>query len=212
MSLYWECQAQLRVRLIYVVSRSCKHPIPVYFFQAISIAPLQLLLRGAPNTARILCRSFTTERHRKLWVKLLPKVPTWRLKRNSNARPFGRIHQWATTLHVCYRTVVIIPMNLPQLSIYYCVVIGFRWTPRCVVGFSWTSSATMMNVRRRIVQGIVRLSSESPASLATYGICATFVNVIVAGNLNTWERHKLPAHQILLRLDNGNSDVIIIVM
>ena len=48
-----------------------------------------LLLRSAPDTARILCRSFTPKRHRQLWVKDLPKVPTWRLERESNPRPSG---------------------------------------------------------------------------------------------------------------------------
>jgi len=40
-----------------------------------------LLLRGTPDTARILCRNFTLKRHRQLWVKDLPKVPTWLLQR-----------------------------------------------------------------------------------------------------------------------------------
>ena len=48
-----------------------------------------LILRSAPNTAQILCWSFTTKRHRQLWVKDLPKVPTWRLERESNPRPSG---------------------------------------------------------------------------------------------------------------------------
>src|SRR6218665_363671 len=46
-----------------------------------------LLLRGAPDPARILCQSFTTKRHRQLQVKDLLKVPTWRLERDSNPRP-----------------------------------------------------------------------------------------------------------------------------
>jgi len=40
-----------------------------------------LLLRGAPDTAQILCRSFKKD---------LPKVPMWWLERDSNLRPFGR--------------------------------------------------------------------------------------------------------------------------
>ena len=56
-----------------------------YFYSA-SSSPL--LLRGAPDTARILCRSFTPKRHRQLRVKDLPKVPTRRLERESNPRPF----------------------------------------------------------------------------------------------------------------------------
>jgi len=51
-----------------------------------------LLLRDAPETAQILCRSFTPKRHRQLQVKDLPKILTctWRLGRNSNSRPSGR--------------------------------------------------------------------------------------------------------------------------
>jgi len=51
-----------------------------YFYGA-SSSPL--LLRGAPDTARILCRSFTPKRHRQLRVKDLPNVPTWWMSRIS---------------------------------------------------------------------------------------------------------------------------------
>src|SRR6218665_2049523 len=57
-----------------------------HFYSASSI-PLLYILRSAPGTARILCRSFT--RHRQLWVKDLPKVPTWRRERESIPRPSG---------------------------------------------------------------------------------------------------------------------------
>ena len=51
-----------------------------------------LLLRGAPETARILCQSFMPKRHRQLRVvKDLPKVSTWRLERDSNPRSFARM-------------------------------------------------------------------------------------------------------------------------
>src|SRR6218665_1054110 len=60
---------------------------PGYFYSASSG---RILLRGAPNTAPILCRNFTPKRHRQLRVKDLPKVPSWRLERDSNQRPFGR--------------------------------------------------------------------------------------------------------------------------
>src|SRR6218665_1893138 len=56
-------------------------------FRLFLLRPLKsssLLLRGAPDTARILCRSFTTKRHRQLRAKDLPTVPTWYLKRESN--------------------------------------------------------------------------------------------------------------------------------
>src|SRR6218665_1526465 len=52
------------------------------YFYSISSSPL--LLRGSPDTARILCRSFTLKHHRQLRVKDLPKVPTWQLERESN--------------------------------------------------------------------------------------------------------------------------------
>ena len=55
-----------------------------YFYRA-SLSPL--LLRSAPDTARILCQSFTK---RQLRVKHLPKVLTWPLERDSNWRSFGR--------------------------------------------------------------------------------------------------------------------------
>ena len=54
-----------------------------YVYSA-SSSPLGLLLRGVPDTARILCRNFTPKRQRKLWVKVLPKVPTRRLERESS--------------------------------------------------------------------------------------------------------------------------------
>jgi len=59
----------------------------VYFYSA-SSSPL--LLRTAPDTARILCWSFTLKHHRQLRMKFLPKVPMWWLERDSNPR---RIYQ-----------------------------------------------------------------------------------------------------------------------
>src|SRR6218665_268311 len=62
------------------------------FVKVTSILPLQVhyYSEALPTTARILHRSFTPKRHRQLRVKDLPNVPTWRLERNSNPRPFGR--------------------------------------------------------------------------------------------------------------------------
>src|SRR6218665_215933 len=58
-----------------------------YYYSASSSL---LLLRGAPDTAWVLCWSFTPKRHRQLLVKDLPKVPTWRLEWDLNLWPFGR--------------------------------------------------------------------------------------------------------------------------
>jgi len=49
-----------------------------HFYSAVS-SPL--LLRSAPDTTRILCRSFSSKRHRQLQVKYVAKVPPWRLER-----------------------------------------------------------------------------------------------------------------------------------
>ena len=66
-------------------------------FYSASSSPL--LLRGAPDTALMLCRNFIPKHHRQLWVKDLPKVPTWWLEQESNPRPFGRK---VSTLPMCY--------------------------------------------------------------------------------------------------------------
>src|SRR6218665_2514814 len=63
------------------------HSFRLYFY---STSSSPLLLRGTPDTARILCRSFTLKHHRQLQVKDLPKVPTWWLERDSNPQPFGQ--------------------------------------------------------------------------------------------------------------------------
>ena len=65
-----------------------------------------ILLIGAPDTARILCRSFPPKRHRQLRVNDFPKAPTWQLERDSNPRPSSR--QLST-----------IPMSdhVPQMSV-----------------------------------------------------------------------------------------------
>jgi len=77
--------------------------IPIFihsgYFYSASSSPL--LLRGAPDTARILCRSFMPKHHRQLQAKDLPKLPTWRLERDSNPQPFA---QKATNLPISLHT------------------------------------------------------------------------------------------------------------
>src|SRR6218665_3288551 len=48
-----------------------------------------LLLRGAPDYSTDTVSEFHAEAHGQLQVKDLPKVPTWRLERESNPRPSG---------------------------------------------------------------------------------------------------------------------------
>src|SRR6218665_2082605 len=60
-----------------------------------------LLLRGAPDTAQKLCRSFRPKRHRHLRVKDLPKDPMWQLERDSNPRPFGQKREESTNESPC---------------------------------------------------------------------------------------------------------------
>src|SRR6218665_1564129 len=49
----------------------------------------RLLLRSAPDYSTDTVSEFHAEAHRQLQVKDLPKVPTWRLERESNPRPSG---------------------------------------------------------------------------------------------------------------------------
>jgi len=79
------------------------------YFYSSSSSPLPL--RGAPDTARILRRSFTPKRHRQLRVKDLPKVPTWRLEWDSNSWHFG----WKATNLPMSTTIQILCKNRGQV-------------------------------------------------------------------------------------------------
>ena len=79
-----------------------------------------LLLRGTPDTARILCRSFTPKRHRQLRAKDLPKVPTWWLERESNPRPFGR---QALTLPISHHALNISSLGLFSSSVVNALIL-----------------------------------------------------------------------------------------
>src|SRR6218665_3217052 len=57
-----------------------------HFYSAPS-SPLPL--RGAPDYSTDTVSEIHAEAHRQLQVKDLPKVPTWRLERESNPRPSG---------------------------------------------------------------------------------------------------------------------------
>ena len=75
------------------------------FIQAISInsaSSSPLLLRGAPDTARILCRSFTSKRHRQLRVKDLPRVSMWRLEPATLRTKGDESTKPHTSLCLCY--------------------------------------------------------------------------------------------------------------
>src|SRR6218665_3934331 len=72
-------------------SKYCNHNVSfIHSGHFCSASSSPLLLKSAPDTARILCRSFTPKRHRQLRVKDWSKVPAWRLERDSNTRPSGR--------------------------------------------------------------------------------------------------------------------------
>jgi len=62
------------------------------FIPAISIAPLQVLYYSEAlptDYSTDTVSEFHAEAHRQLQVKDLPKVPTWRLERESNPQPSG---------------------------------------------------------------------------------------------------------------------------
>src|SRR6218665_807781 len=65
---------------------SCSFIHSGHFYSAPS-SPL--LLRGPPHYSTATVSEFHAEAHRQLQVKDLPKVPTWRLERESNPRPSG---------------------------------------------------------------------------------------------------------------------------
>ena len=76
-------------------------------FYSTSSSPL--LLRSAPDTARILCQSFMPKRHRQLRVKDLPKVPTWRWEpatlrskgfNSTNAPQHPTISHWPSNIWI----------------------------------------------------------------------------------------------------------------
>ena len=60
-----------------------------------------LLLIGAPDYSTDTVSEFHAEAHRQLWVKDLPKVPAWRLERESNPRPSG----WESSTNATPRPV-----------------------------------------------------------------------------------------------------------
>ena len=81
------------------------HPLFAYVilihsdhFYSASSSPL--LLRSAPDTARILCRSFASKRHRQLQVKDLPKVHTRPSTLNQTATP-RLTYGWAPMPYHC---------------------------------------------------------------------------------------------------------------
>src|SRR6218665_2282167 len=79
-------------------------------------------------------RSFTPKRHKKLRVKDLPKVPAWRLERDSNPRPFGRK---ATNLPMSHD----ISTTAFALLLAFCMYVSMSlseyvdWIPVVVVAF-----------------------------------------------------------------------------
>ena len=61
----------------------------IHFGHFYSAPSSPLLLRGAPDYSTDTVSEFHVEAHRQLQIKALPKVPTWRLERESNPRPSG---------------------------------------------------------------------------------------------------------------------------
>ena len=91
---------------------------------SISIAPSwsPLLLRGDPDTARILCLRFTLKHHRQLRVKDLPKVPTTRNptdKRQQTTPHILYIYIYSPTSHVLYIYISPIYKFISNIYILY---------------------------------------------------------------------------------------------
>jgi len=93
-----------------------------YFYSA-SSSPL--LLRGAPDTARILCRSFTPKRHRQLRVKDLSAraefKPTTFLGDESTNKPLSPtiLMMFNTKLQLTHRTCFLNNGQIEAQGAYY---------------------------------------------------------------------------------------------
>ena len=70
------------IHTVYIILLLCQNPVNTGNLYSKSSSPL--LLRGFPDTARILCWSFTPKRHGQLRARDLPKVLTWWLEHDSN--------------------------------------------------------------------------------------------------------------------------------
>src|SRR6218665_1045784 len=65
---------------------------------------------------------YTLKRYRQLQVKELPKVPTWRLERDSNPRPSGRKASSLPMRHQApQRCITLLGYHV---TLWYCTVIG----------------------------------------------------------------------------------------
>jgi len=80
-------------------------------FYSASSSPL--LIKSAPDTARILGWSFTPRCHRQLRVKDLPKVLAWRLARDSNSRSS------ASTPSMCHHVSHVMLCGLVKIEILF---------------------------------------------------------------------------------------------
>jgi len=115
------------------------------YFYSSSSSPLGLLLRGAPDTARIglLCRSFTPRRHRQLRVKNLPKVPMWWQERDSNTRPSGRqLSTQPMSRHVAH-WLTLVPLTLNEFA---CSLRGARWLVQRPQSITFSSGSVRVSV------------------------------------------------------------------
>src|SRR6218665_2283118 len=72
----------------YFSLRRLNHPF-IHFGHFYSAPSSPLLLRGASDYSTDTVSEFHAEVHMQLQAKDLPKVPTWRLGRESNPRPSG---------------------------------------------------------------------------------------------------------------------------
>src|SRR6218665_3162795 len=99
------------------------------YFYSVSSSPL-VLLRGAPDTERILCLSFMPKRHRQLQVKNVPKVPRPLGRKTSNL-PMSHhaphlyiifMHVYNNTVYVCvYMYISMYVYN--YLCVYVCMCV-----------------------------------------------------------------------------------------
>ena len=141
------------ILLSYLVSYRCylwNHYLFIHYgyLHLYSTSSSLLLLRGVPDTAWILCRSFMPKRHRQLLVKDLPKVlrdSQSGLRTHDPSDERRRIYQWATVPHCWY--------FLLNESGVWIIMFGVSWLPNwpacCLSMSGWSGCGSWLAVGRR---------------------------------------------------------------
>src|SRR6218665_3474319 len=125
-----------------------------------------LLLRGAPDYRTDTVSEFHAEAHRQLQVKDLPKVPTWRLERESNPRPSGRKSSSQPRRHHVPQLIVYsVALAYMYMYIVYLKFTNSRFVYNIYVGLVCICNFLVVFVCSYIYCEVVSITVETAASL-----------------------------------------------